>query len=195
MMKFKLIIAVILYWFIHQPVICQTQVGLIDIDSLSHHWMNELGLTEIKENYQDKLRELGQREVEFLQKEYLQISFGTPKALTKEEIRKDQEELENNQKRIRALDEYPDILNRDFEEIRESLQHILIEELNSVDGPKNRMVLDRKSIIYAADSQASLKVNDKISREKVISKIEKLLIEKLAKVRDFMSNYRPLSSP
>lgn len=66
-MKLRITILVICFLFGDSILFCQNQIGVIDFDSLSTRWMEELGLDGIKNIYHEKLKEVGEKQFEYLQ--------------------------------------------------------------------------------------------------------------------------------
>ena len=103
-MKLRIAILVICYLFCDSILFCQNQIGIVDFDSLSTGWMEELGLVEIKKIYHEKLQEIGEKQFEYIQNKYMNFNAHENEKLTGEEIQKEREEFAYERQRLADIE-------------------------------------------------------------------------------------------
>lgn len=193
-MKLRITILVICYLFGNPVLSCQNQIGIIDLDSLSTSWMEELGLNGIKKIYHKKLQEAGEKQLQYLQKKYMSFSTSQHPKLTDEEVEREQQELEFDIGTLEDIELYQRKLEEDFNAIREKLKRVLLTQLNAENSNQYRIVLDEESIIFVEHNKHVVRdISVKVPRKQITSKIETLFMEKLTEVREFLDSYEILS--
>lgn len=193
-MKLRITILVICFLFGDSILFCQNQIGVIDFDSLSTRWMEELGLDGIKNIYHEKLKEVGEKQFEYLQDKYMNFNAHENQRLTDEEIQKEQEEFAYDRQRLADIELSQTKLDEEFDMIQEKLKHLLLDQLNEENTNEYLMILDKESIIFLDPQQELARnISVQIPRRRITSKIEKLFLETLTELRGFIDSYRVLS--